>query len=104
MYWDLIIIAAIIIIVVCCFRRFSSFVYVVGIIDIFLRLVDFLAKNIGAPEITALVNRIGFPASIPAIIYKYTDSLFSTILMWCFFGIMVVFEFYVVRTFWKKKK
>ena len=104
MYWDLIVIAAIIIVVVCCFRRFSSFVYVVGIIDIFLRLVYFFAHNIGVPEILALVNRVGFPASIPDVINKYTQDLLATVLMWCFFGVMVVFEFYVVRTFWHKKK
>ncbi len=104
MYWDIIFLIAVILIVICCFRRFSSFVYVVGIIDIFFRLITYFAQNIGAPEITALVKRIGFPASIPAVINKYTDGLLATVLMWCFFGIMVVFEFYVIRTFWRKKK
>lgn len=104
MYWDLIVILVIIAVVVIMFRRFSSFVYIVGIVDIFLRLITFFAQNLGVPELTQFVNRIGFPASIPAVIAKYTDGIFTTVLTWVFVLIMVVFEFYVIRTFWKKKK
>lgn len=104
MYWDLIVILVIIAVVVIMFRRFSSFVYIVGIVDIFLRLITFFAQNLGVPELTQFVNRIGFPSSIPAVIAKYTDGIFTTVLTWVFVLIMVVFEFYVIRTFWKKKK
>lgn len=104
MYWDLIVLAVIILVVVVCFRKFSSFVYIVGIVDIFLRLLTFIANNLGVPEITALINRIGFPTSIPGIIGKYTDGIFTTILIWVFIVIMIIFEFYVIRIFWKKKK
>ena len=104
MYWDLIIIVAIILVAVICLRRFSSFVYIVGIIDIFLRLVTFIANNLGVPEITQLVNRICFPSSIPSLIGKYTDGILTTVLVWIFVIIMIVFEFYVIRTFIRKKK
>ena len=104
MYWDLIIMGAIIALVIICFRKFSSFVYVVGIIDIMFRLIHFIANNMGVPEIKALVNRIGFPESIPGVIAKYTDGLLTTVLVWVFVGIMVVFEFYVIRTFLRKSK
>lgn len=104
MYWDLIVLGVLIAIVVIAFRKFSSFVYIVGIIDIMLRLITYLSNHLGVPEITALIHRIGFPSSIPAIIEKYTDGIFTTILMWVFFAIMVVFEFYIIRTFCKKKK
>lgn len=104
MYWDIIIIGVILALVIVCFRKFSSFVYVVGIIDIMFRLIHFIANNMGVPEIKALVNRIGFPESIPGVISKYTDGVFTTVLIWVFVAIMIVFEFYVIRTFWRKKK
>ena len=104
MYWDLIVIAILIIVVVICFRRFSSFVYIVGIIDILFRLIHFIANNMGVPEIKALVTRIGFPESIPGVIHKYTNGMVSTVLVWAFVIVMVIFEFYVIRTFIRKKK
>ncbi|MEG2564199.1 MAG: hypothetical protein RSA48_02125 [Bacilli bacterium] len=104
MYIDLIILGLIIAAVVICFRKFNSFVYVVAIIDITLRLLSFLANNLGVPEIVALIKRIDFPVSIPAIIDKYTNGIVTTVIMWCFFGVFVIFDYYVIRTFWKKRK
>ena len=49
MYIDAIVVVALIIVAFCWFRRFSKMVYAVGIIDIFLRLINYISANIGIP-------------------------------------------------------
>ena len=48
MYLDVVIVVALIIFAICWFRRFSKFVYAWAIIDMFLRLVHFLAELLDA--------------------------------------------------------
>ena len=102
MYLDAIIVVALIIVSFCWFRRFSKFIYAVGIIDIFLRLLNFHANNLGIKGFDKWVNNI-FPNSIPDIINNYTNGIVCTIITWIYVGLMVFFLFYVVRTFIRKK-
>lgn len=83
-------------------RTFSGFVYAVGAVDIFLRLLAFLKTNLLSWEISNLINSY-LPESIPSLINKYTNGGFNTFLIWVYVGIMVVFEFYIIRTFIKKR-
>ena len=103
MYIDVFILVILLIIVVLCFRRFSSFVYSVAIIDIFLRILAFIRDNVPVPELKSLISKY-FSSSIPAIIGKYTNGILYTIIMWIFVFIYMCFLFYVVRTFIHKKK
>lgn len=102
MYLDAIIVVALIIVSFCWFRRFSKFVYAFAIIDIFLRLLNYIANNIGIKEFAKWVNNI-FPNSIPDIINNYTNGIVCVILEWIYIGLMVFFLFYIVRTFLRKK-
>ena len=54
---DLIIVILLIVLTVVFFRRFSNVVYVVCIIDIFLKILDKLDKLLGVPEYSNLVNK-----------------------------------------------
>ena len=54
---ELIIIALLIIFTVVFFRRFSNVVYVICIIDIFLRILNRLDILLGVPEYSNLVNK-----------------------------------------------
>lgn len=83
-------------------RTFSGFVYSVAVVDIFLRIIDYLKVHLFTGEVAAFFARY-FPASIPAIIGKYTSSTLETVLTWIYVGIMIVFEFYIIRTFFNKK-
>lgn len=83
-------------------RTFSGFVYAVGAVDIFLRLLAFLKIKLLSGEISAFINSY-LPESIPSLINKYTNGGFNTFLIWVYVGIMVVFEFYIIRTFIKKR-
>ena len=70
MYIDAIIVIALVIFAVCWFRRFSKTVYAFAIIDIFLRLIHYIAAHLGIKEFTRWVNRI-FPASMPALFFRH---------------------------------
>ena len=100
---DLIVIALLIIITIIFFRRFSNVVYIICIIDIFLRILDRLDTLLGIREFSNLVNKY-FHNSMLDIIGSYSSGIIYTILSWILLGIYVVFLFYVTRTFFKKKK
>ena len=102
MYLDAVIVLALIIFAVCWFRSFSKLVYAFGIIDIFLRLIHFIAANLGIKEFASWVRHI-FPKSIPAIIGNYSSGVLYTILLWVYIVLMVFFLGYTIRTFIRKK-
>ena len=100
---EVVIIMAIIGAIVFFFKRtFSGFIYAVGMVDIFLRILAFLKTQLLGGEALAFVNR-WFPASIPAIISKYTDGAFTTVLFWIYIIIMIIFEVYIIKGFIKKR-
>lgn len=102
MYIDAIIVVALVIFAVCWFRRFSKSVYAFAIIDIFLRVLDYVANNIGIKEFARWVNKV-FPNSIPDIIAKYTNGIVCDVLVWVYVALMACFLFYTVRAFIRKK-
>jgi len=77
-------------------------VYAVGIIDIFLRLINYISANIGIPGFKSWVRGI-FPSSIPGLLDRYMDGLLLTIFVWIYVCFMVVFLFYSTRTFIRKR-
>lgn len=100
---DVIIVLLIIGLIIFGFKRsFSGFVYAVGATEILFRLLYFLRVRIFSSEISAFLGKY-VPSSIPAVIDRYTDGIVYEVLMWIFVGIIVVFEFYVIRTFLKKR-
>lgn len=105
MYIDLIILALVILVVVMFFKRFSSFVFLMAIIEIFLRILAFIKYNIGLKDVSALIGKY-FPESILNIIDKYTGNwgIFNDIFRWCFVIIMMIFLSYIVKIFLNKKK
>ena len=102
MYMDAIVVVALIIVAFCWFRRFSKMVYAVGIIDIFLRLINYISANIGIPGFNEWVIRI-FPTSIPGLLDRYMDGILLTVFVWIYVFFMVVFLFYATRTFIRKR-
>lgn len=100
---DVVIMMAIIGAIVFFFKRtFSGFVYAVAMVDIFLRVLAFIKAKLFAGNILVFLNK-WFPVSVPAIIDKYTDGVLCEVLIWVYVGIMVVFLFYTIRIFIKKK-
>lgn len=100
---DLIIILVLIILTIIFFRRFSNVVYIICIIDMFLRIISKIEVLLGIKEISNLVNRY-LPDSLLAVINSYSSGIINTILVWLCVGIYVIFLYYVVCTFFRKKK
>lgn len=102
MYIDLAILLIILVIVIVFFRRFSSFVYAIAIIDIFLRILTFLKYNT-VPELKTLIGNY-FPESIGSLIAKYSNGVFYTILIWIYVIIFAIFLGYIFKYFINKRK
>ena len=102
MYIDLIIVVVLIIVAFAWFRRFSKTVYAIAIMDIFFRLIYYISKNIGIPGFHSWVKAI-FPKSIPDLLASYMKGTLLTVFTWIYVGFMVVFLFYIVRAFLRKK-
>ncbi|MBQ3435793.1 MAG: hypothetical protein IJH18_02870 [Bacilli bacterium] len=103
MYIDLIIIVVLLGLVIYFFRKFDSFVYFMAILDILLRILTFLKNNLPLPDVAALINKY-VPESIPSLIGKYTNGSLKTVLVWAYVVIMIIFEVYIIKYFWKKKR
>ncbi len=105
MYIDLIVLIVGIILVIMFFKRFSSFVFFVAIVDIFLRILAFVKNNIGLKDLAAVIGRY-LPENVIVIIEKYTYSIpvLCMILKWCFVVIMAIFLGYIIKIFINKKK
>lgn len=100
---DAIILILIIIILVLLFKKtFSSLIYAIVIVDIFLRITAFIKVNLLTGNLYNFFNNY-FPESLPRIIDKYSSGLFNNILMWILLIVYVMFEFYIIRTFLKKR-
>lgn len=100
---DLVILVTILMCVIMFFRKFSNFVYAVAIIDIFLRIMEFIKYNLGNKEVMLFISKY-FPNNVLTIINKYSSGMFNEILAWVYVGVMGIFLFYTIRTFFNKRK
>jgi len=100
---DLIVLILLIVLTIIFFRRFSNVVYIVCIIDIFLRILNRIDIMLGVKEFSNLINKY-FHNSVLDIINSYSTGIINTILVWLLIGIYIVFLSYIVRIFFKKKK
>ena len=99
---DGIIIIIILIVVGVYFRKVDKIVMGVAIIDIFLRLFNYIISNIQINGISEYIEKY-LPASIPSIIRNYTTDIIYNILMWLYVICMAIFLGYTVKYFFKKK-
>lgn len=99
---DAIIVIILLIVVGFYFRRFDKVIMGIGIVDIFLRIFNYLINNIQINGISEYIEKY-LPVSIPAIINHYTSDVIASILMWVYVICMGVFLFYNIRYFIRKK-
>ena len=92
---DIVIIFIILLIVALIFKKASNVIIFFGLIDIFLRILDYIGKHT-IDDINNLINKI-FPDSIPAIISNYSEGTLELILMWGYVFLMILFVYYVFR-------
>lgn len=92
---DIVILLIIVLLIAVIFKRVSNTIIFLGLIDIFLRIINFIGNNT-TKEINSIINRY-FPASIQAIIEKYSSGIVETILVWGYVALMGMFLYYVFK-------
>ena len=92
---DVLIIFIILLIVALVFKRASNVIIFFGLIDVFLRILDYIGNNT-IESVNEIINKI-FPDSIPAIIKVNSSGILESILMWGYILLMLLFVYYVFR-------
>lgn len=92
---DILIIFIVLLIVALVFKKTSNVIIFFGLIDVFLRILDYIGKNT-IEDVNNIINKI-FPDSIPAIIHAYSSGTLEIILMWVYVFLMILFVYYVFR-------
>lgn len=102
---DLVILVIFLLIIVFYFRSFESFVYFFAMVDILLRILSFIASEFVSyiPDISNFIVNT-FPANIPTIINRYSTDIFNTLLMIGYTIVFIVFEVYIMKFFFKKRR
>ncbi len=102
MNFDVVLLIILIVAGICFFRKFDATVYFIAVIDIFFRILDFIANHIGVDEVSKFIKEY-FPSSIPGVIEKYTDGVLTDILLWIYVILFAAFLFYTFKILWKKR-
>ena len=89
MYIDLLVLIVGLIIVLMFFKRFSSFVFFMAIIEIFLRILAFIKNNIGLDDVAAIIGK-----------YLFIKYYIKMVLCWYYGYILIVYS----KNIFKKEK
>lgn len=102
-YIDLVVLIVLLVFVIIYSKRFQTYMFGFGMIDILFRILNLINGFIPIKEIRTFINTY-IPASIPSVINHYATGIFNTVLIWIYIIIMTIFLFYVVKIFLKRKK
>lgn len=102
-YIDLVVLIVLLVFVIIYSKRFQTYMFGFGMIDILFRILNLINGFIPIKEIRTFINTY-IPASIPSVINHYATGIFNTVLIWIYIIIMAIFLFYVVKIFLKRKK
>jgi hypothetical protein len=100
---DLIIILVLVAIVVFVRKDFKSFIYSLGVIELFFRIMHFIADNLGIVALSNFIRTYIPNSSIIGLLQQYSDGLLQTILVWIFVIFMGVLCYYLATYLVKKK-
>lgn len=100
---DLLFLVILVIIVAIVFQDSKRLVYLIGILEVFFRLVHHIADKLGISELNAFVNHY-IPESVFSILSNHTDGILYTILSWIIIGILITFLYYLIKYFFSGKK
>ena len=100
---DLIILIVVLVLVIYFFRRFESFIYIVGIIDLTLRVLNLIDNNINWPQVNTFINEY-LPKSILDIINNHATGVVNLIAVWFYIACLGIFIYYTVKKLLLKRK
>ena len=93
---DLAVLLILIIIVVSVLKDVKWVTYLIGIVEIFLRLIHYIGDNLKIASLNNFINEY-FPTSIFAIIGKYSSGVVYDILSWVLVLFLIWFLIYLVK-------
>ena len=91
---DLAVLLILIIIVVLVLKDVKWVTYLIGIVEIFLRLIHYIGDNLKIASLNNFINEY-FPTSIFAIIGKYSSGVVYDILSWVLVLFLIWFLIYL---------
>ena len=100
---DLLFLVILVIIVAIVFQDTKRLVYLMGILEVFFRLIHGIGDRLGITELNSFINQY-IPSSIFSILSSHTDGILYTVLCWVIIGILAMFLFYLVKYFFSGKK
>ncbi len=99
---DLIILLILIVIVIMVYRDVKFLVYLLGILELFFRLIHHIGDKLGINNINAFINRY-IPSSLFSIFEKYTTGIVYEIISWSLILAFGAFLYYLVKYIIVKK-
>ena len=103
MYIDLIVLIAFIVFILIYSKRFQTYIFGFGMIDIIFRILNIIKGYIPSAKTRGLINTY-IPSSVPDVICRYTSGVFETVLIFVYVVIMAIFLYYIIKIFIKIKK
>lgn len=100
---DIIVLIVLIVIVLIYSKRFQTYIFGFGMIDIVFRILNVINGFLPASSIKKFISNY-VPSSIPNVIEKYLDGVFSTAFLGLYVIIMIIFLYYIIAIFIKRKK
>ena len=99
---DLIIILVLIVIVIMVYRDVKFLTYLLGILEIFFRLVHYIGDNLTIVRINPFINKY-IPTSIFKVFANYTTGSVYDIISWVLVIGFCAFLYYLVEYLIRKK-
>ena len=93
---DLAVLLILIIIVVLVLKDVKWVTYLIGIVEIFWRLIHYIGDSLKIASLNNFINEY-FPTSIFAIIGKYSSGVVYDILSWVLVLFLIWFLIYLVK-------
>ena len=99
---DLVIVILLIIAVVVLYRDVKFVTYLIGILEIFFRIIHYIGDNLSLVNINPFINKY-IPSSLFSIISRYTQGMVRDILCWILVIIFIMFLVYLIKYLIKRK-
>ena len=102
MYIDLIIFIVLLIVCLIRFKKFASYVYMFGIVDISFRIIYFIKTHIDVPFVNSILGYLH--KSVAGLVEKYASGTLELVLLWIVVLLYIIFLSYIIKIFSKKRK
>ena len=102
-YIDAIVLAVFLVIVIIYSKRFQTYIFGFGMIDVLFRILNVICSYIPLKSIRSIINTY-IPESVPGVINNYCSGILEMVLTFIYVIIMMIFLFYIVKLFIKRKK